>query len=475
MKKLYYYIVLAVAVSSHGITVAQTEKEYKAVSINYVDLSDNAKVSANPIITKALSNKLIKGSTSVIQIKLDDIINSNLSGIGGAFNEQGGEAFMSLDTRQQKKLVVSIFNTEEGFGFSQCRTAIGASDFGLSAYSYSETTEDYEMKHFSVARDEKTVIPFIKAAYAENPALQMFASPWSPPGWMKKSGKMDGGNENVSTNKLIDDPKIYNAYALYFTKYIQEYVTLGVKINRLIIQNETDMNPKYPGCDMSSEQMSELVINYIRPAFKEAKIATELWAGSFRGKRHDAQAFMTLEGAKVVDGVGLQYCGSKDIIALNKDYPKMKFMHTEGKCYNGDNTMEQARSRFSEVAMWLNGGCENYCYWNMILNEESKSAWGWKQNSMITIDRQTKKITYNPDYAPMALFSKFIQPGDQTLNTFQTHKMDVIAVSNKEHLVVFLQNDTEEEIIQNIKVENQNFTVELPVKSLCAFLFKVVK
>jgi len=448
---------------------------YKPVSVNYINLSDDAIVTAQPIQTKKLKISPSKKLNSPIEIQLQEIINSHLSGIGGAFNEQGGEAFMSLNKKSQKDLARKLFNVKKGIGFSMCRTAVGSSDFGLDAYSYNETPEDYEMKYFSVKRDEKSVIPFINAAYSQNEELKMFASPWSPPGWMKYSGKMDGGNKDKKNNKLKADAKIYEAYALYFSKYIQEYAKNGIQINRLLIQNETDMNPSYPGCDMSPEQMAELVFDYIRPTFKKAGIKTEIWAGTFRGARKDAEKFLTLKRSKTIDGIGLQYCGRDQIKSLNSDYPDMNFMHTEGRCEHGENSMKQARKRFGEVCMWLNGGCDNFCYWNIVLNENSTSAWGWKQNSLIKIDRKAKTVTYNPDYAPIALLSKFIRPGDQSLKTKAPAGLDVLAVRNDKSLVIFLQNDSKNVSIKQLKVADKLYDVELPATSLCAFVFKVKK
>ena len=50
----------------------------------------------------------------------------------------------------------NLFSKEKA-GFSFCRTAIGASDFGLDAYSYSLMPNDYKMAHFSIERDKKYV------------------------------------------------------------------------------------------------------------------------------------------------------------------------------------------------------------------------------------------------------------------------------------------------------------------------------
>jgi len=469
---LQLLVIVTVNFSIQQSAVAQSSWKFKKATLNYVDLSDSAKITAQPIKTVTIKLKKAKSTDAAISVMLNSIVHPGLSGIGGAFNEQGGDAFMSLPKAGRKALAEALFNPTKGSGFALCRTAIGSSDFGLSAYSYSEVADDYEMKHFSVERDTKSVIPFILAAKSENPDLKMFASPWSPPGWMKVSGKMDGGKGNDSINVLKSDPAIYKAYALYFSKYIQEYAKLGVHIDRLTIQNEIDMNPPYPGCDMSPELMAELVSGYIKPQFIKDGIKTELWAGTFRDKRSDAQNFMKLDGAKDIVGVGLQYCNPKVMKELRVNYPNLKMMHTEGVCYNGINSMEQARKRFAEVAEYLNAGCDNYCYWNMVLNETSTSAWNWKQNSLVNINRQTGVVTYNPDYAPVTLLSRYIRPGDQCLKVEIAEGEAAIAVRNTNRLVVFVQNERATAKAQNLKLEGKVYAVEIPAQSLCALIFE---
>ncbi|MCG9792330.1 glycoside hydrolase family 30 protein [Flavobacterium algicola] len=454
------------------VVLAQTSWKFKKAKLSYVDLSDGAQITAQPIKTENVKLKKIKNVDAAITINLKSVVNANLSGVGGAFNEQGGEAFMALSEADRNAFTTTLFNPKNGAGLTFCRTAIGSSDFGLSAYSYSEVADDFEMKHFSIERDTKTVIPFILAAKVENPDLKMFASPWSPPAWMKVSGKMDGGKGNDSINVLKVNPAIYKAYALYFSKYIQEYAKQGVVINRVHIQNETDMNPPYPGCDMSPKQMAELVSKYILPQFQKDGIKTEIWAGTFRGKRSDAQNFMKLEGAKDVVGVGLQYCKPEVLKELRTNYPNLNMMHTEGACFNGKNSMDQARKRFSEMADWFNGGSENYCYWNMVLNETSSSAWNWKQNSLVTIDRNTKSITYNPDYAPVALLGQYIRPGDQSMKVDTPEGIFAIAVRNSDRLVVFVENKETLVKKQQLKLDGKFYTAEIPAQSVCALVFE---
>ncbi|MDF7799541.1 hypothetical protein P4C99_08695 [Pontiellaceae bacterium B1224] len=461
-----------------GMSIGAEAKTYQVAEMNYVVL-DGEKVKADPIITVTDVKTSSNDPELEVEIELDDVITSSLAGLGGAFNEQGGEAFMTLPEASRAALAEALFNPKTGAGFSLCRTAIGSSDFGLGSYSYAETPNDYQMKNFSVERDTTSVIPFIRAAMAQNPDLKMFASPWSPPGWMKENGVMDAGKDHDrSKNVLKNDPKIYKAYALYFEKYVKAYAANGVTIDRIIVQNETDMSPVYPGCDMLPAQMSEFIVEYLRPQFTKSKVDAEIWAGTFRGtgqkgaRKNETLDFMKQPASKVVDGLGMQYCSDKILKQLRDTYPELKMMHTEGSCANGKNTVKQAKGRFGEIAMWLNSSCENYCYWNMVLNEEGKSGWDWSQNSLVRIDRKTGEIIYNNDFAPVALMSRYIRPGDQLLKADIDGKGKAVVVQNKDGLIVFLENQKDAPSTQAIEVEDQEITVELPANSVCAFVLK---
>jgi glucosylceramidase len=435
------------------------------VQVHFVSLTDSIVVTPNPIQHLSVKpSSQVSDKAIVLTVHTDQIICKNLTGIGGAFNEQGGEAFMRLPQAQRDELATALFNLENGSGFSFCRTAIGSSDFGLGAYSYSEVAEDYEMKHFSIERDKKSVIPFMQAALKQNPDLTFFASPWSPPGWMKKTGIMDAGDKDKVNNVLIQSPEIYKAYGLYFAKYFKAYAAEGVKLQRLLVQNEPDISTSYPSCNMSPEQMLELSFDYIQPAFDKAGVDAEIWAGTFRGHRKDAINFIALPGADNIGGIGVQYAPAKQIVeVVENDY---KVMHTEGICHRAKNNFKEARSRFREVAGYMNAGTENFCYWNIALNEESTSGWDWPQNSLVRIDRDAGKVIYNPDFLPMSLMGKYIRPGDKSLKVDSSQ--DAMAIQNDKGITVFVQNDEANSVTAEINVGKQKVVVELPASSLCA-------
>lgn len=451
------------ATLSIGISInAQTK-------VFYVELKNDKEIPALPIQEYKQHEEALLGEKLVIYPNLEF---QEINGIGGAFNEIGGIALMSLPKESREDIMKNLFS-EDRAQFSFCRTAIGASDFGTNAYSYSETPNDYEMKYFSIKREEKSVIPYIKLAEKHNPDLKLFASPWSPPGWMKYSGVMDKGKDNPSKNKLKDAPEIYKAYATYFSKYVKAYQKEGITIDKILIQNETDIATKYPSCVMEPKQMYQFVSTYLRPEFDKKNIKTEIWAGTFR--THGVLDALEFAGTEKylnsVDGIGIQYTNTKYINDMNLLAKNKPTMHTEGICYNGKNTIEQAFKRLGEVASYINFGIPNYCYWNMILNETGKSGWGWKQNSLINIDQNNHSVTYNPDYAVMALLSKYIQPGVKRIASYS--KETLISVKKDNTLFLFVQNKSDKEKNYSCIEKGETVaTASIPAKSVAVIIYE---
>ncbi len=114
-------------------------------------------------------------------------------GFGGCFNELGWKALSRLDAARRENVLHELFSPAGGCGFNYCRLPIGASDYAESWYSHNEQAGDLEMKHFSLARDEQSLIPYLQAARRHQPDLTLFASPWSPPTWMKQPPAYNNG------------------------------------------------------------------------------------------------------------------------------------------------------------------------------------------------------------------------------------------------------------------------------------------
>ncbi|MEK8174842.1 hypothetical protein NKH77_54725 [Streptomyces sp. M19] len=112
--------------------------------------------------------------------------------------------------------------------------ALGGNDFvsHLPNYSYEDVAGT-----FTIARDKKEILPLLRDALKINPDIEIMASPWSAPGWMKKSGRLEGG-------RLL--PEHYQDYADYLVDAIEAYKKEGVPIQDLTVVNEPLFEAIYP-------------------------------------------------------------------------------------------------------------------------------------------------------------------------------------------------------------------------------------
>ena len=109
-------------------------------------------------------------------------------GWGTCFNELPWDAYNLLSDKDKQLLVKRMFNPYGDLRLQKGRLSAGANDYAREWYSCDEidvNETDFEMEHFNIDRDLTTIIPSIKLALAENPEIDFFCSPWSPPTWMK--------------------------------------------------------------------------------------------------------------------------------------------------------------------------------------------------------------------------------------------------------------------------------------------------
>ena len=59
-------------------------------------------------------------------------------------------------------------------------------------YSYDDVPygqTDPHLAQFSIAHDTPYIVPLLRQVLAINPAAKVVALPWSPPAWMKVTGR----------------------------------------------------------------------------------------------------------------------------------------------------------------------------------------------------------------------------------------------------------------------------------------------
>ena len=79
-------------------------------------------------------------------------------GFGGAITEAAAYSYSLLSDEKKKDFMNDMFGE---IGYSLCRLTIGSCDFALDSYSY---VKKNDLSDFSIERDFKYIIPFIKDA-----------------------------------------------------------------------------------------------------------------------------------------------------------------------------------------------------------------------------------------------------------------------------------------------------------------------
>ncbi len=418
--------------------------------------------------------RLEPGVSGDADIKIDTArLRQEVEGFGGAFNEQGWAAMSVLAEDERDDVMKALFDPEQGAKFNICRVPIGASDYAISRYSLNETEGDTQMNDFSIERDKEYLLPYIMAAMSHKPGLKVWGSCWTPPTWMKTNGDYDGGSMKADAN-------IYKAYALYLARFVEEYQAEGINLFAVAVQNEPEIERHYPTCLWEPEQYSTFIKDHFGPLFEQRGVNAEIMLGTLQDA--DFRRFPMLlsdpDVNKYVSIVGYQWSGLDSVALTRENYPDKRIYQTETECgnfywkpgYDPDrpqNDWSYGIYTWNKVKEYFDEGVNAYMLWNIVLDEEGKSIDSnspWPQNAAVTVDKNTKEVTYTPMFFAFKHFSYFVEPGARYVDFGFKH--DAIAFLNPGgSLIILLQNQVMEEKTLIIEVDGAAMTITLPGKS----------
>jgi len=390
-------------------------------------------------------------------------------GFGGCFNELGWVALSGMTPAKRAAVIASLFDPADSCRFTHCRMPIGASDYAAEWYSLDETDGDFQLEHFSIERDRRFLIPYIRQAQAIQPQLRLFASPWSPPTWLKFPKAYNHGT-------LIWQPAYLETYARYFLNFVRAYRAEGIPIAQIHVQNEPCADQKFPSCLWTGEQMRDFICDYLGPLFRKEQEACEIWLGTLNTDDYDAYPHTVLSDPAAnafVAGVGFQWAGKGAIQRTAAAWPDKRLMQTENECGEGKNSWEYARYVFGLLQHYISNGANAYVYWNMALAPGGKSTWGWSQNAMITADPATDTLTFNPEFYVMKHCSRFIAPGAVRLGLQGPWTSDALAFENPDGTkVLVVGNPFNEPRALTFADGETSFTVTLDADSYHTFMLE---
>lgn len=378
-------------------------------------------------------------------LRVSDNSVSGCYGFGVAITPSSCYELSLMKPDEREELLKHIY-TKEGIGLSVARLCIGSSDYSPELYSYDDFAFDTELKHFSIERDERYVIPMIQEILKINPDLYLFASPWSPPYWMKTGGSMCGG---FMRNEFVD------CYADYIIKFIKAYAQHGIKISALTPQNEinTQQAGRMPACIWHPDTEAAF-IKALRRKLNENAPEVKIWM--YDHNFNDTERVLwSLENYKGLlddcDGVAFHYYDGtiEQTKQITDKYPSLALHFTEGGPRLGDNYGTDWCKWGLMAVKALKAGYRSFTGWNLMLDELGGPNIGpflGICGGFVTRDSRDGAISYSGQYKAFSHIVPYI-----TKNS----KIHPISVSDSFNLRIskYPKHDLE---IEGVLIDNQD-------------------
>ncbi|MFL0161887.1 glycoside hydrolase family 30 protein [Aquirufa salirivi] len=415
--------------------------------------------------SRLLSNSIFINSTALDQ---------TIDGFG--YTLTGGSAYLiqALDARTKQALLQELFgNKPNQLGISVLRISIGASDMDEKVFSYNDIpkeNEDLKLQSFSLHEDKKALIPLVKEILGINPRIKLFATPWSPPTWMKDNQETKGG-------KLV--PKYYEVYARYFIRYIQEMKKLGIKIHAITPQNEPLHPGNNPSLSMSAEEQLVFIRDYLGPQFRKNRISTKIicYDHNCDKPEYPITILNDPEARKFVDGSAFHlYQGNISALAqVRTKHPDKNLYFTEQ--WTG------VKGDFYGDFMWhvknviigsMNQGAKTALEWNLANDQNLGPHSPGGCTECLGAITLSQGIQRNVAYYIIAQASSFIPADSKRIKLNSIAHLPMVAFLRPDKQICLLvQNEGLEKQKLPIQYLNKTIELDIPGSSVSTFLFKL--
>jgi len=413
-----------------------------------------------------------------LTITVNDAVRyQSIDGFGASLTDSSAWLLWNkLNASQRREALEKLFDPQKGIGLSMLRQPMGASDFAVEDYSYDDMPpgeSDPDLGKFSVARDERYIVPILKEILAIDPRVKIIASPWSPPGWMKTSQSMIQGS-------LL--PSAYQPLAGYFVKFVKAYEQAGVPIFAVTMQNEPLHVPNnYPGMNMTAVEQAAFLRDNLGPAFHAAGLKTKILIFDHNWDliAHPITVLSDPKAAAFADGIAI-HCYGGSVTAqneLHERFPAKEIWSTE--CSGGDwqkgNLLEQQeRLIIDSMRTWSKA----VILWNLALDHNHEPFLGGCTTcrGVMTVKHDVTPAQAIPtvDYTALGHASKFVRPGAVRVesNSFGQGSLEDVAFQNSDgSLVLIVLNSGGAPVTFNIAWNGKYAQYFLRSKSVATFIW----
>lgn len=404
-----------------------------------------------------------------------------MAGFGAAITEASAWLMRhGMTEAQRDALMRELFTREgndgKGLGFDLTRLTIGASDFSRHHYSLNDMPPgqtDPALANFSLDPERADVIPAVKQALALNPQLQVMASPWSAPGWMKTTDSLVQGQLK---------PEHYGAFAKYLVRYVDEMKAAGVPIFALTLQNEPHFEPgDYPGMRLTPRARAAVVGQHLGPLLKARGMTTQIleWDHNWDEPWSPLSMLSDATAKQYVSGVAW-HCYAGDVAAQSQvaqHHPELDVWFTE--CSGGE-----WKPQWAETLPWImrnlvigsvRHGARGVLMWNLALDPQHGPHRGGCKDcrGVVTIDPKDGSVTRNIEYYAFGHASRFVRRDARRVDsTGGSAGLDHVAFTNPDgSTVLIVSNSASQERTFTVQALGRRFGYRLPASGVVTLVW----
>lgn len=370
-----------------------------------------------------------------------ELVYQTYGGIGGAFTDAAARAWRGLSAPKQAEVIRALFDPENGAGYSFGRLSIASCDFSKDDYTY-VTEGDMTLDSFDISHDCESIFPMIKEA-AKYTDLTLFASPWSPPAYMKTSNDRIGGH-------LRRD--CYALWAAYFGKYIDACRANGVQIDFVTMQNEPRHHQIWESCLYTTEEESDF-LGYLGKELAPRGVKILCYDHCRERAYERLRDIRGGANGAFLSGVAHHwYSGDhfEDLRVIRDRYPDMLSVASEScagvkkEGINPESERATAEAFAHDVLGNFANGTHYYADWNLVLDEkngpyhnrENRGAW---VDALVYCDGSRDEVVYRLGYYYLTHIGRFVRPGDKVIGIgTYTNRLDACAFERADGKIVLV-------------------------------------
>jgi glucosylceramidase len=410
-----------------------------------------------------------------ITIDVDDTKRfQTMEGFGAALTDSSAWLIGTrMSAEQRAELMRKLFDPQQGIGLSLVRHGIGATDFALTDYTYSDgqtSAGNSKMQRFSIDYDRTHFLPVLKEALAVNSNVRVLGTPWSAPAWMKTTESLFGGSLRTD---------FYAEYARYFVNYLQAFAQEGVPIESITLQNEPlHESQDYPTMRMVSGEQADFLKNHLGPALAQAGLSTKVFVYDHNWDNPDYSVdILNDTNARQYAAGTAFHCYGGDVSAQSRVHDA----HPDKEIRLTECTGSAGSELGPDMVWWMRnlfiGAPRHWAtavlMWNLALDDSSGPKNGGCPNcrGVVTIEQSTGNVTYNGEYYALGHASLAAQRGAVRIESSRlAGVVDSVAFLNPDGSKgLLVLNERSEPTAIKIRWAGQALTYELPAQAVATF------